>query len=519
MRSAQPAATLTALFVLVAASMADAATHSVPASVTTVGPSYDGGVAPGDVLVLASGTRGRLVLEELAGQAASPIVVRIASGATEPTTIDGAGGTWGLEVDHCEHVVIDGTATGGLYYGIVVTSSVDGHHTYVKLRNRSRFITLRRVEVAGTSAGAPGIGISFNDHTILRADYPGFWVEGHRVLDCYVHDTTTEGMYLGPNNETDEEPYLRDIEIAYNRVENTGWDCINPKSWVDGDNAIHHNRLRHCGYLGSTDGEQASGIALKAFHGEVYNNWIEDTAGRGIVSYGLGAIGYDNPNWNARIYNNVLVDIGGFAAFEGIKVFTPVEIFNNSIIRPTAEAVYGASAASGLVHDNIFAAAPGDAVRLGGLNERDNWEGSVAEAGFVDPSAMDFHLTETSPARNAVTEAGFASFDYDDVPRPQESAADYGAYEYLGEAGAAGGTAGAGGAGGGSAGAAAGGGGAAAGGPGSEPATAGEDGGCGCRLATRPGSAHPWLGLGLLGALALLRQRRRRSGSGHAGSA
>ncbi|MBW2524969.1 MAG: hypothetical protein JRI23_12365, partial [Deltaproteobacteria bacterium] len=486
--------------VVTAPASVEAATHAVPSSVTTVDPSYDGGVQPGDVLVLEAGQRGTLVLEDLVGDPSAPIEVRVDAATTQATVIDGAGSTWGLEVDHCEHVVIDGTTSGGPYYGILVTTSADQHHTYVKLRNRSRFITLRRIEVAGVYGGNPGIGISFNDHNIKRVDYPGFWVEGHKVLDCFVHDVGTEGMYLGPNNQnTDDEPHLRDIEIAYNRVEHTGWDCINPKSWVDGDNSIHHNVLRDCGYRGTVDGEQASGIPSIAFHGEIYNNWVENTAGRGIVNYGLGIIAYENPDWEARIYNNVLVDIGGFGEFEGIKVFTPVEIFNNTIVRTTAEAIYGASIASGLVHDNLMADAAAGPIRLGGLTERDNWFGTVADARFEDAAMLDFHLTDQSPAYNAVTEPGFAPFDFDDVARPQEGAADYGAFEYHVDVGGSGGAGGAGGAGAGAEGGSGGSGGAAGSTPTGPATEVADDGGCGCRLvaADRPGAAR--FALALLG--------------------
>jgi hypothetical protein len=53
---------------------------------------------------------------------------------------------------------------------------------------------------------------------------------------------------------------------------------------------------------------------------------------------------------------------------------------------------------------------------------------AVAPLGWVNPAALDFHLTAGSPAINAGDPADHTATDRDGVPR--DSAPDAGAYEY-----------------------------------------------------------------------------------------
>ena len=60
-----------------------------------------------------------------------------------------------------------------------------------------------------------------------------------------------EGMYIGPNYPDGDLP-LRNVEIRYNRVEDTGCEGISTKSMWAGNNSIHHNVVRRAGTNGKS---------------------------------------------------------------------------------------------------------------------------------------------------------------------------------------------------------------------------------------------------------------------------
>jgi hypothetical protein len=437
-----------------ASNMAAAADHVISAGTGTFNCSS---VKPGDTVTIASGTRGPLKITDCGASASNPIVIRNDPRGTAPVVIRRASGSSGgfvFACTSCIGVVIDGSykwqgAPAGTTYGIKVTMTGGGSpSSFLKIDGFSRFVTLRYLEIDGAwpEIAQNGIGISINDHSILRSSYPGLWREGILIEHNYVHDVEGEGMYIGGGYKYGNL-LSRNVEIRHNLVEDTGWGAIDMKSAVAGDNSIHHNVVRRAGK--NTDStnksSQYSGITNLSGTVKIYNNWIEKTGQHGITSWTQEGPketeGYGP--FEARIWNNVIVDAGGLwrsymshsyginvGAQDGCEKPAPY-VYNNTIVDSRESAVnLTGNVGTGLVSDNIIADAGGTAVKAPSwVKLSNNRIGSVSQMGFVSPEQLDFRLRLDSAARNR-GESLRAQTDYDDVDRPQDGAPDQGAFEH-----------------------------------------------------------------------------------------
>src|SRR5262245_39424482 len=414
-------------------------------------------VAPGSLLTLAAGNRGPLMIRNCNGTRADPIVMRNDPEGMGPTVVSRAEGPedgFVFSCDDCTGVAIDGSykwqgAPEGTTYGIKVTMTGGGAPSaFLKIGGLSRFVTIRNVEIDGAwpALATNGIGISVNDHQVDRVDHPDRWREGILIEDNYVHNVEGEGMYIGPNYREGDLP-LRDVEIRYNRVEDTGWDGINTKSMWAGENSIHHNRIRRAGENGSTTGSasQYSGIMNNAGTVKIYNNWIDSTGQHGIKVWteeGPPESMGEGP-FEAQVWNNVIVGAGdlwqpfmshsfgiSIGAQPGCEKPIP-SVYNNTIVGPRESGI-GVSkyAGAGFVRDNIVAGAGGKLaiVAPGFVALSNNRIGAIPEIGFENPALLDFHLGDTSPAWNKGSE-DFPPTDFDDEARPRDGAPDPGAFE------------------------------------------------------------------------------------------
>ena len=410
--------------------------HLVPSNVGVVdGRRYNGGIEPGDIITLVGSTRGPIKFRELRGTARKPIIIRNDPDASAPIVIDGGGKTFVFLLKHSEHIVINGGASRTVAYGIQLTSSTPGVVAFLKIKDRSRFITVQSVEIDGKRRANGDfngrIGIDINDHQILKADYPGYWNEGHRFLENYLHDLGTEGLYLGPN-DFDVELNPRDIEAAYNLVERVGRECINVKGATGGTNLVHHNICVAAGLGRPARRIETDGITTNNSTIRIFNNWVEKSMGAGIHAW-------RKPGYRdlfVEIFNNIVVDAGSGPDNPhpwAISVTGDSAVYNNTIVAFDYDqgdlAVY-AQRGTGSIHDNLIAGYGASPIRNVGLRITNNWIGSINGAGFVDASGKNFHLTKTSPARDGGSPSGYPPTDYDDAPRGADGHADIGALEF-----------------------------------------------------------------------------------------
>src|SRR5262245_47974589 len=413
-------------------------------------------VAPGDTVTIAAGNRGPLKINGCQGADGRRNTIRNDARGSDPTVIrrsSGNGGGFVFTCMNCLYVDIDGSqkwqgAPSGTTYGIQVTMTGGGSPSaFLRVMGLSRFVTIRNVEVDGKwpSLANDGIGISINDHNINQANYPGMWREGILIEHSYVHNTEGEGMYVGPNYHEGDLP-LRNVEIRYNRVEDTGWEGINTKSMWAGNNSIHHNVVIRAGSNGSLLNKptQYSGINNNAGTLKIYNNWVEKTGQHGIQVWNAeGPFSNEGKGpFNVSIWNNVIVDAGALwkshmAGSHGINIGAadncekPVPtVYNNTIVGSRENGIrMTRNVGNGSARDNIVANSGSSAIAVPGIiTLTNNVVGSVSEMAFVDAQEHDFRLTTGSPGRNKGG-SNFPETDFDDVARPQDGAPDGGAFE------------------------------------------------------------------------------------------
>ena len=197
---------------------------------------------------------------------------------------------------------------------------------------------------------------------------------------------------------------------------------LNSRDSIVEDSVIHDNAFGHGIHIYSSDG------TLNASNNVFRNNRIY---GNGSFCIGL----YSGSNNIA--YNNLCYGNGGNTGSGGIRTdygSVNAKIYNNTIYNNSGNAIWiGAGAANTIVQNNIGWANGSDGVRNEGTATIVS-NNLFTDPSFVNSAAADFHLQSTSPAINAGVALSEVTTDYDGVSRPQGSAYDIGAYEYVGSA-------------------------------------------------------------------------------------
>jgi hypothetical protein len=169
--------------------------------------------------------------------------------------------------------------------------------------------------------------------------------------------------------------------------------------------------------------------------GLLYNNWIEEGPGNGLIMMGQG----DNV-----IFNNVIVNAGAYGVFcdeRGDPVGTGYQFINNTIINPAEDGIriYADLMEMNHIKNNIIVN-PGTGNYVVKLNDsvplemsNNLFAAAAAEAGFVDAASGDYHLQADSPAVDMGLDASVfgVMMDKDGVTRPFGSSYDIGAYEFI----------------------------------------------------------------------------------------
>lgn len=143
------------------------------------------------------------------------------------------------------------------------------------------------------------------------------------------------------------------------------------------------------------------------------------------VGYGVLACWGDNN----RIYNNLILGNKG-----GVQIYVESQndsVYHNTIVGNGDEGVALQYYRSGpTVRNNIVFGNGAGVVNYGGLAGTPIVDTNpTSDPLFV--GGGDYHLTGDSPCRNAASPVGVPSVDFAGVARPQGTAADVGAYEYV----------------------------------------------------------------------------------------
>ena len=408
-------------------------------------------VEPGDTVTLDGTARGAISFSNCIGDSTSDIIIRNDVTETGPLVISATGNSHQFTCDDCKFVTVDGTgkwsgAPAGSC-GVTVSGNVwtlgktqcgiqvrhvSGTPRYVRFIGLSSDFTVKGVEVdsTGQSQSGPGIGIGLNDHNVKLSNNPGVFRENILYTQNYVHNTPHSCFYVGPN-WFQGDLRLRNIEFSFNVMESCGRNGIVFKSAVEGNNKLHHNHIKTVGFNKTGSGSHIS--LLDAF-GDVYNNFMLDTAGSHSLKYVTQSALDLGSDFNISVYNNVLID----GAKRGIHIngngandYIPT-IYNNTIVTTADSCIKTTTSvdAGGSIRDNLCAATSGIDISSGTIENLKNITGSIASHKFVNAAGDDYHLTATSPARNAGT-AGAPATDHEDRARPIEGTDDVGAYEFV----------------------------------------------------------------------------------------
>ena len=390
-------------------------------------------IQPGDTICLEAGSRGSLRIEDLHGTAVNPITIQNFGGQVEI-----AEGSYGISLARSSHVRLSGGGDPAHFYGIRAGGTVG-------VGELSTNIEVDHVEVY--AAGFAGFLVK----TDPNCD-PATWRENFTMYDVSLHDNYAhhmqdgEGFYVGFSfyngyditcNGQPTTVYghvIEGLEIYNNITYDTGAEGIQVGSTPVGAD-IHDNVVQLYGQRPFAQ-FQDNGIQIgSGTGGLLYNNWVEEGPGNGLIMMGQG----DNV-----IFNNVIVDAGSHGVFcdeRGDPVGTGYQFINNAIINPAQDGIriYADLMAMNHIKNNIIVN-PGTGEYVVKLNntvplEMSNnlFAATVAEVDFVDVTSGDYHLQASSPAVDAGLDAsGFGVLsDKDGVARPFGGSYDIGAYEFL----------------------------------------------------------------------------------------
>ena len=293
---------------------------------------------PGDIIEIDSATsmgRTYIYLSGLRGSAECPIIIRN-KGFVQMSS--------GLSLVNCQNVVITGTGTLGSTvtdYGIkiqqfwndtITALTGDQSDYYISNINGGRYVRYANSGGAGINISGASQNIRINHVEITKSkygfqikddeecdttlNYPNGTIEDIEIDSCYIHDTESQGMYIGttePNNSTVLSRVVNcsgtnyyfnpgrmgNLRIHDNLIRNTGRGGIQVSVAEIGMSLIYNNVIRRTGR--QTDDGQGGGITLGSYtKAIVFNNDIDSTLTYGGIDYGT----------KTRWYNNIISHSG-----------------------------------------------------------------------------------------------------------------------------------------------------------------------------------------------------------------
>lgn len=421
-------------------------------------------VGPGDTIYLQGGTRGRLRVVNCVGTEEDPIYFVLDPESSAPATLTNGGVNPLLDFREFDWLVIDGTTgwdgmTPGATCGApdntnqgcgfrLIADADDNPVGFFRFFGEST----KNVEVRGVYIDASAsfnfsvegvnarYGFYLHDVSTERGE-SGVFRENYLIEKNYITGTRGTAFYVGPNaSDANGDPLpLRDIVIRDNVAENVGGNGILLKSATEGANAVDGNIVTNTGRRL----DSAAGDCIRVADGgaDIYDNRVSQCGARGINLTLDDDIGIDFPV-APEIYNNV-VDGNGvrFASLgHGIRTISSVgdiapSIYSNTVVDSTQEGIRAQTADANVGHtvaNNLVGGSGGQNLNITGATKTGNVTGSVRKLRFTDPEDGDFTLQASSPAVDSATATPYSDADIVGTARPEDSAPDAGAYEFVG---------------------------------------------------------------------------------------
>ncbi len=374
--------------------------------------------------------------------------------ATGTVTITG-----GLVSLNGNYIKFDGFIVSGLdgtpgWYGAV---SVQGTGTVVTN------CTVHDVTYIGISTGGSSNGSTISNCTIYDNIMAGLFANG--TNNSYLNNDISHQKYLKAGHSlTDSNGivfsgtghvfrgnYIHDIYLS----EATGshWDAFQTSGGNTGNIIIEKNRV-FCGNPTTNTLEAVvdantvihsfmiEGISASWMDGLVIRNNIFECLG----GYGTGGDGYVR---NVEIYNNIFRSTLSASSGPyqwpfgiGFNNTTNAKVYNNVIVNFKYLPLYVNSNCTNVdMNYNLLWMSDGS-TPAGGWRSGTGTSGAHDLANNTNPlfaqfnnsgiGPNDFHLQSSSPVINSGATISSVTSDYDGISRPQGSAYDIGAYEYVG---------------------------------------------------------------------------------------
>lgn len=363
-------------------------------------------VSAGDVVMVAAGNYAGFDVST-SGTEAQPITFSAEAGAVVDS--DSAGSSDGIAIDGASYVIVEGfTVEGVTRAGFSCLTA-----THVTFRNN-----------VARDNGRWGIFTGFCDDLLIEGNDCSGSIDEHGVyVSNSVDRPTVRGNILWNNNANG---------LHMNGDISLGGDGIIEDALVEG-NIIFGNGN------GGGSGINCDGCQRAL----IQNNLIFDTHASGISLYAIDAA--EGSKQNSIVNNTVIVASDGRWALNIQDASTDNTVYNNILLNLhdfRGAIDISADSVSGLVSDyNVVV----DQFTIGGDDfiSLAQWQATTGQDGasfsasssalFVDPAGGDYHLLESSPAKDAGTTTSAPTSDLDGNARPYGAAVDIGAYEYCGD--------------------------------------------------------------------------------------
>jgi hypothetical protein len=316
-------------------------------------------------------------------------VVHVASGTYNENVFTGASGTSGSPI-----TFISDTKWGAKVVGSGCSPDSGGNCVSGKNATwqvQGAFVTIQNFEITGDGH----IGIQDDSH------------DGNE-LNNHIHDITGPGAcgaYSGGIAGIDNTNALVADTTLKNNNAIGNW--IHDIAWLSG---TFCGGGGHGVYQASPGGRvennlvyRGSGQGLTQFHWANSTNFTNNTVFQ--FGDGINLCDGNSPVSNNVVSNNIVRNISGYG-IRDCNLPDNSTYHNNLVYQNGINIQSGITCTACLTTDPLFV----------------NWQ--IAGGG-------DYHLTSGSPAVDAGTSVSAPTTDFDGVPRPQGSAWDIGAYEYV----------------------------------------------------------------------------------------
>ena len=321
-------------------------------------------VKPGDTIFLTAGNRDKLLIRNLSGSSAQPVVIMNRGGTVHINTAH----YYGLSLSGCRYLRISGQGNSPDFYGFQINRVANGVGIGLSAFSSDIEIDHLLIENCFTA----GIYAKTDPDCTFLATREKFTQFNTSIHDNSIAHVGNEGMYIGSSfysgvtlncNGKDTlvyPPVLNGVQVFNNKVAYTGWDAIQVSSAVTAC-AIYGNTIEYDSQ--SETDSQMSGILIGGGSKcDCSHNYISNGKGDGIEDHGLGG---------NRIYNNIIVNAGRsyfpgnpakmkhgiFVSDVSVQKDSAFTIVFNTIIQPKSDGIRFQSVKSknSLIASNLVA--------------------------------------------------------------------------------------------------------------------------------------------------------------------